>query len=94
MLLSSLTKSISTVDPFGGSRPPKVVSLQKKNISLVIYIFRGHVRAYMKVMKCSSKLYILWFCRCGFSVIQVKVSKFTENHFFKRTESQEEIQTT
>ena len=32
-------------------------------------------------------------CGCGFSVIQVKVSKFTENVSFKRTKSQEEIQT-
>ena len=32
-------------------------------------------------------------CGCGFNV-QVKMSKFTENHFFKRTESQEGIQTT
>ena len=33
-------------------------------------------------------------CGCGFIVIQVKVSIYTENDFFKRTESQEEIQTT
>ena len=33
-------------------------------------------------------------CGCGFSVIQVKASKFTENISLKRTESQEEIQTT
>ena len=33
-------------------------------------------------------------CGCGFTIIQVKASKFTENDFFKRTESQEEIQTT
>ena len=39
-------------------------------------------------------IYILCFFGCGFSVIQMKASKFTENHFFKRTESQEEIQTT
>ena len=32
-------------------------------------------------------------CRCGFSVIQVKASKFTEKEHIKRTESQEEIQT-
>ena len=32
-------------------------------------------------------------CGCGFSVIQVKASKFTEKVSFKRTESQEEIQT-
>ena len=38
-------------------------------------------------------IYMLWFCGCGFSVIHVKTSKFTENHLFKRTESQE-IQTT
>ena len=38
-------------------------------------------------------IYLLWFCGCGFSVIQVKASKFTDNHFFKRTESQEEILT-
>ena len=31
---------------------------------------------------------------CGFSVTQVKASKFTENVSLKRTESQEEIQTT
>ena len=28
-------------------------------------------------------------CECGFSVIQVKASKFSENDVFKRTESQE-----
>ena len=37
---------------------------------------------------------ILWFVGCGFSVIQVKASKFTENDMIKRTESQEEYQTT
>ena len=30
-------------------------------------------------------------CGCGFSVIQVKASKFTEKEHFERTESQEEI---
>ena len=49
----------------------------------------------MKGNECSSKLYIIY---CGFvgefSVFTgEKASKFTENHFFKRTESQEEIQT-
>ena len=55
----------------------------------------------LKVMKCSLKLYIyytLWFMDvvygCSFIVLQVKVSKFTENGAFKRTESQEEIQAT
>ena len=32
-------------------------------------------------------------CGCDFGVIQVKASKFTEKVSFKRTESQEEIQT-
>ena len=46
-------------------------------------------------MKCSLKLYIFFVvCECGFSVIQVKVLKFTENVSLKGTESQEEIQTT
>ena len=46
-------------------------------------------------MKCSLKLYIYFVvCVCGFSVIPVKASKFTENVSLKRTESQEEIQTT
>ena len=57
----------------------------------------------MKGNECSLKLYIYTYivvCGCGFSVIQVKASnspkasKFTENVSFKRTESQEEIQTT
>ena len=39
-------------------------------------------------------IYILRFCGCFFSIIQVKASKFTENHFLKRTESHDEIQTT
>ena len=34
---------------------------------------------------------MLWFLGCGFSVIQVKAS---ENDMIKRTESQEEYQTT
>ena len=34
-------------DVLGDSRPEKAVLL-KKNISLVIYIFRGHIRAHMK----------------------------------------------
>ena len=38
-------------------------------------------------------IYIV-ICGCGFSVIQVKASKFTENGSLKRSESQEEIQTT
>ena len=46
-------------------------------------------------MKCSLKLYIYFVvCGCGFSVIQVKALKFTENVSLKGTESQEEIQTT
>ena len=36
-------------------------------------------------------IYILWFCECGFSVIQVKASKFTEKDKIKRPESQEDI---
>ena len=48
----------------------------------------------MKVVKCSLKLYIyIVVCGCGFSVVQVKASKFTKKVAFKRTESQEEIQT-
>ena len=40
-------------------------------------------------MKFSLKLYIyIVVCRCGFSVIQVKASKFTEKEHIKRTESQ------
>ena len=35
----------------------------------------------MKGNEILSKLYILWFCECGFSVIQVKASKFTEITF-------------
>ena len=35
---------------------------------------------------------ILWFYGCGFSVIQVKASKFNENSMIKRTVSQEEFQ--
>ena len=34
---------------------------------------------------------IVWFCGCGFSAIQVKVSKFNENNMIKRTKSQEEF---
>ena len=37
---------------------------------------------------------MLWLFGCGFSVIQVKASKFTENNMIKRTESQEDFQTT
>ena len=39
-------------------------------------------------------IYIFVVCGCGFSVIQVKALKFTENVSLKGTESQEEIQTT
>ena len=39
-------------------------------------------------------LYIIVVFGCGFIVTQVKTSKLTEYAFFKRTESQEEIQTT
>ena len=64
----------------------------KKLYLLVIYTFRGHIRAYKKANEMLFEIiYIL--CGCGFSVIQVKVSKFTEKDAFKRTESQEEIQT-
>ena len=65
---------------------------KKKIISLVIYIFRCHIRAHTKA---NEMLYIIYIVVCvfGFSVIQVKASKFTETEHFKRTESQEEIQT-
>ena len=39
-------------------------------------------------------IYNFVVCRCGFKVIQVKASKFTENVSLKRIENQEEIQTT
>ena len=75
------------------SRPEKAV-LFKKIISLVIYIFKGHIRAHMKG---NEMLFEMIYIFCGlwvwFSVIQVKASKFTENVSLKRTESQEEIQT-
>ena len=48
-------------------------------------------------MKGNEMLFEIFFCvvcGCCFSVIQVKASKFTENVSLKRTESQEEIQTT
>ena len=42
-------------------------------------------------MKGTLKIYIyIVVCGCGFSVIQVKASKFTENGSLKRTESQED----
>ena len=49
-------------------------------------------------MKGNEMLFVIIYIHCGllcgFSVIQVKASKFTEKDSFKRTESQEEIQTT
>ena len=62
----------------------------------MIYIVRGHVRAYFKgnEMLCEIMYIYIVVCGCGFIVIQVKVSKFTENDALKRTESQEEIQAT
>ena len=75
---------------------PKKVVIKKNIISIVIYIFRGHVWAYMKDNEMLFEIIYIYIvvCRCGFSVIQVKAPKFTENDVFKRTESQEEIQTT
>ena len=68
----------------------------KKIISLVIYIFRGHISAHLKGNEMLFEIIYIYIvvCGCGFSVIRVKASKFTENVSFKRTESQEEIQTT
>ena len=62
-----------------------------KIISLVIYTFRGHIRAYKK----ANEILFIYFvvCGCGFTVMQVKASKFTEKYSFKKTESQAEIQT-
>ena len=73
----------------GGSRPKKGCVI----LSLVIYNFRGHIRAYKKANEMLFEIIYIVVCGCGFSVIQVKVSKFTEKDAFKRTESQEEIQT-
>ena len=60
-----------------------------------MYNFRGHIRAYKKANEMLFKIIYIYIvvCGCGFSVIQVKASKFTEKEHFKRTESQEEIQT-
>ena len=64
------------------------MSLFKKIISLVIYIFRGHVRDHIKDNEMLFEImYIHCGFRCVFIVIQVKVSKFIENDAFKRTES-------
>ena len=72
-----------------------MLSLKKKIISLVIYIFRGHVRAYMKdnglrfeIIYIHCGLCVWFHCYIGEGV------KFTENSSFKRTESQKKIQTT
>ena len=55
----------------------------------MIYTFRGHIRAYKKANEMLFEIIIyIVVCGCGFSVIQVKVSKFTEKEHFKRTESQ------
>ena len=61
----------------------------------MIYTFRGHIRAYKKANEMLFEIIYIYIvvCGCGFSVIQVKASKFTEKDAFKRTESQEEIQT-
>ena len=60
----------------------------------MIYTFRGHIRAYKKTNEMLFEIiYIHCGLWCGFSVIQVKASKFTEKDAFKRTENQEEIQT-
>ena len=60
-----------------------------KIISLVIYIFKGHIRAHMKGNEMLFEIIYIYIavCGCGFNVIQVKALKFTENVSFKRTKS-------
>ena len=62
---------------------------------LVKYNFRGHIWAYKKANEILFEIIYIYTVvyGCGFSIIQVKASKFTEKDLFKRTESQEEIQT-
>ena len=54
----------------------------------MIYTFRSHRRAYKKANEMLFEIIYTYIvvCGCGFSVIQVKASKFTEKEHFKRTE--------